>query len=344
MDVPNGAANKRPPASVDNLSESIQHAGERSSSAAICPLCKADSYFAYTGRDLLFDRPQTYDYYQCRRCAAVFQNPMPGVDTIASFYPDDYRVYEREERLRQPSNLKKAVLRHRYGYRHLQVPMMFRMLAPLASVLAYKNNVPYKPGGRVLDVGCANGRFLRTLQALGWQCEGVEFNQSAVEACRAQGLTVRHGDLESARFDNNCFDLITVRHVIEHLPDPDSFVCEASRILRTGGQLLIATPNSQALGRRWFGKYWFANDVPRHLILFSPSNLDMLAARHGLQHRRRRLNTSPKVILNSLDYKIGRRQQPSRKRRSRRLLAKLYVLLAKILGTGDEIFVIYEKA
>lgn len=296
------------------------------------------------GRDLLFNHPQTYEYYQCRRCAAVFQHPMPDADTIASFYPDDYRVYKRAEKLKKPSNLKKAVLRYRYGYQHLQVPTVFRLLAPLASVFVYRENVLYKPGGRALDVGCANGRFMRTLQALGWHCEGVEFNQAAVKTCLAQGLTVHHGDLESARFDNESFDLITVRHVIEHLPDPNSLVREASRILRTGGQLLIATPNSQALGRSWFGKYWFANDVPRHLVLFSPSNLDMLAAGYALRLSKRRLKTSPKIFLNSLDYKVGNRGKPSRKRRMRRLLAKLYVLLAASLGKGDEIFVIYEKA
>lgn len=329
---------------MEHISQSTRRTSEGPSSAAVCPVCKANGCFAYAGRDLLFDHPQTYEYYQCKRCAAVFQHPMPGSDTIASFYPDDYGVYKREEKLKGPSDLKKAVLRYRYGYHHLQSTFVLRLLAPLVSVFFYKHNVPYRPDGRALDVGCASGHFLRSLQMLGWRCEGVEFNQTAVEICRSQGFTVHHGDLESARLDNDSFDLITVRHVIEHIPDPDSLVREASRILRSGGQLLIATPNSQALGRRWFGAYWFANDIPRHLILFSPANLDMLAARHELRRLTCRLNTSPKVILNSIDYKLRNRGTPSRKKRSWRLLAKLYVLLATIIGKGDEIFVIYQKA
>ncbi|MHC4414905.1 MAG: class I SAM-dependent methyltransferase [Planctomycetota bacterium] len=330
--------------SVESVSHTTSQTSDAPSSDASCPLCRANGYLAYSGRDLLFDLPKTYDYFQCPRCAAVFQHPMPDADTIAGFYPDDYRLYKREDKLKRPSQLKKAVLRHRYGYHHLQVPAVFRLLAPLAGTLTYKDSVPYKADGHALDVGCANGRFVRTLQALGWRCEGVDFNQTAVEACRAQGLTVHHGDLESARLDDDSFDLITVQHVIEHLPDPDSLLGEASRILRPGGRLLIATPNSQALGRRWFGKFWFANDIPRHLILFSPSNLDALAADHGLKRRTGRLNTSPKLILNSLDYKIRNRDKPSRMKRPYRLLAKFYVLLAAILGRGDEIFAIYEKA
>lgn len=312
--------------------------------SAKCPLCNAEGRFAYAGRDLLFDRPETYDYYQCTGCDAVFQYPPAAVDVIAGFYPDAYRVYEREDKVKEPSNLKKGVLRTKYGYHHLRVPAIYRLLAPIASVLTYKDGIPYKPNGRALDVGCANGRFMRALRALGWSCEGVDFNINAVNTCRAQGLKVHHGDLESAHYDDASFDLITARHVIEHLPDPSSFVGEAGRILRPGGQLLIATPNSQALGRQWFRQYWFANDVPRHLILFSPSNLDALVVRHSLKRVTLRLNTSPKGILNSIDYKTGNRKKPSHKKKSWRLLAKPYVLFAGILSRGDEIFAIYEKA
>lgn len=309
----------------------------------VCPLCSSNGRFTYAGRDLLLNRSETYQYYQCIECDAVYQHPTPDADTIASFYPDNYGVYEREYKVREPSNLKKGVFKSKYGYHHLQVPAIYCVLAPIARLFAYKEGIPYKPDGHALDIGCANGRFMRTLRTLGWNCEGVDFNISAVNTCRAQGLKVHHGDLESVHFDDASFDLITTRHVIEHLPDPNSFVREASRILRRGGHLLIATPNSQALGRQWFKEYWFANDVPRHLILFSPSNLDTLVVRHGLKRTTIRLNTSPKMILNSIDYKRGNRKKPSRSKKSWRLLAKLYVLSAGIVGKGDEIFAIYQK-
>jgi len=311
---------------------------------AACPLCGSSGRFTYAGRDLLLDRSETYDYYQCAVCHAVFQHPTPDADTIASFYPETYSVYSQERQPKKRRHLENAVLKSSYGYAHLRVPLLYRLVAPLASTLLYKDSIYYKPNGRALDVGCANGRLMRSLESIGWRCEGVEFNAIAVEKCRALGLTVHHGDLESAALPAASFDLITVRHVIEHLPNPNAFIKETGRLLRPHGWLLIMTPNSQALGRKWFREHWFANDVPRHLVLFSSSNLHTLASRSGLVPRITRLNTTPKIILNSIDYKTGSTGRPSRKSKLRRLLAKLYVLTAKVTRKGDEIYVIYEKA
>ena len=105
----------------------------------------------------------------------------------------------------------------------------------------------------------------------------------------------------------------------------------------------LRTPSSESLGRRLFGEFWYANDAPRHLFLFSKKNLDMLAARHGLQPVTLRTNVRPKLVLNSLDYKYHNAGKPSRKSKLRRLLAKLYVPLAKPGGHGDELFAVYRK-
>ena len=106
----------------------------------------------------------------------------------------------------------------------------------------------------------------------------------------------------------------------------------------------MRTPNSQALGRKWFGAYWYANDVPRHLVLFTPANLRMLAERHGLQLITEKTFTTPKIILNSWDYMTGNDGKPSKKRKIRRLLVRPYVILATVTWRGDEVFAIYEKS
>jgi 2-polyprenyl-3-methyl-5-hydroxy-6-metoxy-1,4-benzoquinol methylase len=171
----------------------------------------------------------------------------------------------------------------------------------------------------------------------------VEFNQTAVDICRRNGLEVFHGELKDAGLEPGSFDLISARHVIEHVPDPDGFVADIARLLKPGGRMHLRTPNSESLGRKIFGNLWYANDAPRHLILFSKKNLNMLAARHGLEPVTIRTNVRPKLILNSLDYKTGNRGKPSRKSKLRRLLAKLYVPLAKPGGRGDELFAVYRR-
>jgi 2-polyprenyl-3-methyl-5-hydroxy-6-metoxy-1,4-benzoquinol methylase len=306
-------------------------------------LCNGDGRHAYTGRDLLLDRPEQYAYHQCADCGAVYLHPLPDAATIASFYPESYSVYKPDAEPKQPGSFERAVLREKHGYAALQAPAFHRALARLFGALFYREAVAFVPAGRMLDVGCGNGRFLRKMAGLGWACEGLDFSETAVAVCRAAGLNVRRGDLFSAGLGDASFDLVTARHVIEHVPDPAAFVREAGRILKPGGRLLIQTPNSAALGRPWFGSRWFANDIPRHLVLFSRSNLDRLAARSGLAPREHKTFTTPKIFLNSLDYRLKRTGRPSRKSRWRRLAAKSYVALARVTGRGDELYLVYQK-
>jgi hypothetical protein len=112
-------------------------------------------------------------------------------------------------------------------------------------------------------------------------------------------------------------------------------MAELARVLRPGGQLVIETPNSKALGRQWFNANWYANDVPRHLFLFAPANLELLGAAYGLRRAGIIMDTTQKIFLNSLDYVIGNSGNPSKRIGWRRLLARVYVWLARRQGQGD---------
>ena len=308
-----------------------------------CPLCNSPGKFSFQGRDLLYNKAETYRYTQCNHCRAVYQDPMPTPAEISGFYPDDYRVYRKIRRLKRHRYAELAVLRHKYNYTHLNVPWLFRLLAPVLAGFMHRDNVRFVPNGKALDIGCGNGKFIHMMNSLGWQSEGVEFSPLAVDVCREAGLKVFQGDVQAAAFEDNTFDLVSARHVIEHVPNPENFVREIARILKKGGQLLIQTPNSEALGRQWFGTYWYANDVPRHLVLFCPANLRMLTERHGLRLVAEKTFTIPKNILNSWDYLTRNRGKPSKQRRLFRIFARLYVVLATVTCRGDEVFAIYEK-
>lgn len=309
-----------------------------------CPICNSHGKFLYLGRDLLYDKNETYRYLQCERCEAVYQSPMPPADVISSFYPSEYAPYEQLGAPKQPSHLKLAVLNKKYGYAHLEASSLCRLISPVFAWFKYRDSIPFVPNGRGLDIGCGNGEFIRNMNSFGWSFEGVEFNSGAVNACRSIGLKVFHGDLHDAAFEDNRFDLIVARHLIEHLPDPNAFMHEVSRILKRGGRLVIETPNSKALGRKWFKTNWYADDVPRHLVMYCSTNLNLLTQTHGFQLANAKLITSPKIILNSWNYLTGNRGKPLKKRKLRRMMAKLYVILATLCRRGDTIFVIYKKS
>ena len=307
-------------------------------------MCGGAGAHLYFSTDLMFRASDQFEYLLCGRCGVSYQHPMPQPEQIAAFYPEHYSIYEKPPPARPLRLLERAVLKFRYGYAHIRSPEVFRYLAAVAGVFVCREDFPYVRGGKLLEIGCGSGRYLRRMKNLGWDCQGIDFSAAAVDICRSLGLPVHQGDLASMRFPPDTFDVVVASHLIEHLPDPGGFVEESARILKRGGILVLKTPNNRALGRKWFGRYWFADDVPRHLVHLSIENLDTLATRHQLRRVKTRLRTSPKYILNSIDYRLGVREKPSKKRRLPRLAAKIYVLLATLTGRGDEIFVIYRKS
>jgi len=138
--------------------------------------------------------------------------------------------------------------------------------------------------GRLLDVGCGSGGFLAEMRSLGWDVRGVEPDPSAVRVARKRwGLDVACGTLEAGRFREGSFDVVTLSHVIEHLPDSIGTLRECGRVLAPDGRLVVVTPNIESLGHRAFGSFWRGLEVPRHLQLYSPRALRRSAERAGLR-------------------------------------------------------------
>lgn len=311
--------------------------------SVFCPICNLTARFDFSSRDLMFELYERYDYFSCTECESVFQYPMPTLEQINSFYPEDYSIFDKKSHNRNMSELKKAMLWRNAGYFHLKPTRKNKIFSALRSPF-YKTDSPfYIENGSLLDVGCGNGRYLATMRMLGWNVQGVELSDNGLKVCQEAGLPVHHGDLISAGFTDNSFDVITARHVIEHISEPHPFMSELARILKPGGRLIIETPNSDAIGRAILGANWFANEVPRHLILFSAKSLVRLANKYDLQKETLSLGSSPKIFLNSIDYVIKNKGKPSSRIRWRRLLSRLYLWLARYTKRGDVIYSVFTK-
>jgi len=307
-----------------------------------CPLCGSQAVLEFVGTDLAYKKDKTYNYTRCTKCDALFQNPIPDKDDIAGFYPETYYAYKPPGK-KPRSNVEKSVLRYRYGYEHLDVPTKYEFLARLIPRSRFRDAIPYVKGGRALDVGCGAGRYLSRLKEFGWQCEGVELTKAAVDAAREGGLSVFHGSLEEANFEDESFDVVHASHVIEHVDDPKVFMKEIARILKPGGRCIIRTPNSRALGQYIYKENWFPNEVPRHLIMFTRMNLIALAESNGLNVIESYFNTKSVHVLNSMDYVKNDSSIRSKKKFLNRALAKLFVWIAKITRKGDEIYAVFVK-
>jgi SAM-dependent methyltransferase len=123
-------------------------------------------------------------------------------------------------------------------------------------------------GGRLLDVGCGQGQFLRRA-ARYYDVYGIDISPARVERARSQsGLdTVSVGSATALEFGDGFFDVVCALDVVEHLEQPEVFFVEASRVLRPGGLLLFSTPNTESLGHRRKGRESFMYRDPTHASL-----------------------------------------------------------------------------
>lgn len=137
--------------------------------------------------------------------------------------------------------------------------------------------------GRLLDIGSGRGRFLAAAKAAGWDVVGVEFEPGlATTSARRFGVPVIVGDAVSADVPGT-FDVVTMWHVLEHVPDPRAALERAASLLRPGGTLIVSVPNNDSVQARLGGDGWLHLDVPRHLWHFTPSSLSRLVSRSGLR-------------------------------------------------------------
>jgi 2-polyprenyl-3-methyl-5-hydroxy-6-metoxy-1,4-benzoquinol methylase len=226
-----------------------------------------------------------------KECGLLWLNPMPAKEDIGKAYLSYYtHTTSQNKSIFDFSFFKKAYLALRYNY----FPGMagWKKLAGLPifllpviknrfdSSVLYINN---SHNGKVLDFGCGNGWLLGNLKALGWEVHGLDFDKKAVDFCNSLDLNVRLGDIESQNYPDDYFDVITINHAIEHIHEVDVFINSAKRVLKKGGRLIIATPNTDNWQHAYYGKFWFQLDPPRHLHIFNIKNLGDIVRRNGME-------------------------------------------------------------
>lgn len=148
----------------------------------------------------------------------------------------------------------------------------------------------FSSSGRLLDIGCSTGLFLRAARATGWVGQGLEYSADSSRIAREQHqLEVRTGELRADTYPAGSFDVVTLWDVIEHVPDPHATLVQVHRILAEDGRLVLKTPNADGLyprvSLRLAGRlgFWGHAEPPGHLFQFSVATLSRLAERAGFR-------------------------------------------------------------
>ncbi|MRT15433.1 class I SAM-dependent methyltransferase [Vitellibacter sp. q18] len=158
--------------------------------------------------------------------------------------------------------------------------------------------------GSVLDIGAGTGDFLKYAKSKGWDIYGVEPNNKASSLAFDKGVALEP-NLED--FECKKFDVITLWHVLEHLPDLEENISKITSMLKPNGSLIIAVPNFRSYDAYYYGKYWAAFDVPRHLWHFSRESINLLfSSNFTIEKIEPMFFDSFYVSLLSEKYKSGR--------------------------------------
>lgn len=229
---------------------------------ARCELCGSErNHSLFEGQDLLYGQVVRSEVVQCDECGLIYLWPQP-VRPLDS-YPDEYGPHVGQR--------NSADVAYSIGYR--------------GGLLRKAKLASQYQQGPLLDIGCAAGQFLAVIRSLvARPLWGMDRSERAVRYARQHfGIDVWVGDVPGLPLPNGSIGVVTMWHVLEHLPHPLAALYDIARVLRPDGVLILACPMVDSWEARVFGRYWAGYDVPRHLFVHSRQTLQRMLQYAGFE-------------------------------------------------------------
>jgi len=188
-------------------------------------------------------------------------NPQPKLQDLGRYYESDDYISHTDGKRTMFEKLYHAVKQK-------------ALRDKIKLIEGYKTNK-----GNLLDVGAGTGDFLVEAKKNGWTITGIEPSSKAKAISISKGITFAD-DLQSITTHSQ--DVITMWHVLEHVPDVENEIKELKRILKPDGVLIVAVPNYKSYDAQYYGSFWAAYDVPRHLWHFSKTSIKKLFSKQNM--------------------------------------------------------------
>ena len=243
-----------------------------------------------------------WSYWDCSQCQTLYLDPRPKKSSIWMAYSVYYT--HSTSRLRKFYVILRERLRNECWFvwynidvtPRIGVPIALQwLLLPLKQRLAepfLQIQLSRLPRGKLLDIGCGDGKVMEHAQQLGWDVVGVEIDPEAVRVAKNAGLNVIEADYDQVNKFSEQFDCVICSHVLEHLHQPMDLLERIKQVLKPGGYVLLVLPNSLSTVRMQFGKYWRGLESPRHLGI--PSSFSILNTMRRVGFDAVLMNTSHK--------------------------------------------------
>lgn len=231
---------------------------------ARCPICENDQLTDIMQVEDHFLTNKRFHLAKCSRCGFLITNPRPVASDLSQYYQSiDYLSHSKENKS-VTSKLYSLVKNYSLGKKHQLI-------------------TSFKKPGTLLDIGSATGEFLHYFNKKNWTVTGVEPAETPRQfSIETYGLNV----LKEEKIDQlpaGHFDVITLWHVLEHVPDLNGRMEQISKMLASDGLLVIALPNHLSWDAQHYGNYWAGYDVPRHLYHFTPDTISKLLSKYDFE-------------------------------------------------------------
>jgi len=246
-----------------------------------CPFCENESSLYFRVRDLNQElSEEVFNYYRCPFCRLIFMSPIPS--NLSDYYISTYPAY--------------------------QTPTAEELEAK-AEQESYKLDIVQKviAGGRLLEIGPGYGGFAYLAKKAGFEVETIEMDERCCKfLTETLGIPCTHSaEVTTALTELRSYNVITMWHVIEHLPYPWLALDAIVKKLLPGGFIFIATPNPDALQFNIFGRYWTHVDAPRHQELIPRELIGKRLETLGMKNFVTTTTDKASVIFNTFGWWRG---------------------------------------
>lgn len=229
-----------------------------------CPICNTENFKFFLNTKDYFLTRKDFTLVQCSNCSFVFTNPRPDAIELPKYYEStDYLSHSAQNR-----NIK---------------GLIYKIFRTINIKKKYKLIKKYCNGNSILDIGSGTGEFLAFFKSKGWKVVGIEPNNTAREVAKNTHNIEIYDNNKLEKLQKSSFDIITLWHVLEHVPDLNKTINQIKHLLAKNGFIIIAVPNIEAPDFERYQERWAALDVPRHLYHFSKNTLSKLLEKHNFE-------------------------------------------------------------
>jgi 2-polyprenyl-3-methyl-5-hydroxy-6-metoxy-1,4-benzoquinol methylase len=229
-----------------------------------CPVCGSSHIKKVIEVKDYFLTREDFAIWMCDNCKLQFTNPRPESDELPAYYDSPEYLSHNAKGNGLTGKIYTAI-------RTRNIQFKYNIISRFIS------------SGQILDIGCGTGELLQFFQQKNWGTAGVEPNATAREFANRQYHLGVKNVAALKDFPDHSYDVISMWHVLEHVPEIHQRIEEVKRLLKPEGILVIALPNYESWDAQHYKNFWAGWDVPRHLYHFSKTAFENLAQQHQLQ-------------------------------------------------------------